>query len=71
MGQEAGLEQQDFASTFFNITLATERAMFKRWWFHPADWWEFWYPQSGAQGGGMVGAAIFIVAFSFLALNGR
>ncbi len=37
--------------------------MLKRWLTHPAEWWEFWYPQSGYAGGGMIGAAIFILTF--------
>lgn len=37
--------------------------MFKQWWSHSAEWWEFWYPQSGVNGGGMIGAALFILIF--------
>lgn len=40
--------------------------MLKRWLFHRAEWWEFWYPQSGASGGGMIGAAIFILMFAIV-----
>jgi hypothetical protein len=27
------------------------RKIFLDWWFHPAEPWEFWYPQSGIIGG--------------------
>lgn len=45
--------------------------MFKRWLYHPAEWWEFWYPQSGYKGGGMIGAAMFIAALLLVGLFDR
>ena len=34
------------------------------WWNQPADWWEFWLPQSGWIGGAVLGA----LAASIIAL---
>jgi hypothetical protein len=40
--------------------------MLKKWYLHPAEWWEFWYPQSSVQGGGMAGALLFIAIFGIM-----
>lgn len=34
--------------------------MLEKWFLHPAAWWQFWYPQSGALGGS-IGGAIFVL----------
>lgn len=33
--------------------------MLKRWFFAPAEWWQFWMPGSGL-GGGLFAAAVMI-----------
>lgn len=33
-----------------------------RWWCHDAKWWQFWYPQSGPIGGGIIAALMFMIA---------
>jgi hypothetical protein len=38
----------------------------KWWWCHDAEWWEFWFPQSGARGGGIIGVALFIIIFTLV-----
>jgi glycerol uptake facilitator-like aquaporin len=37
----------------------------KQWMFHPAKWWEFWYPMSGPFGGATA-AALAVIAFYFI-----
>lgn len=38
---------------------------FKEWYFHPAVWYEFWWPQSGALGG-VIFAFIIVCAGAVL-----
>lgn len=33
-----------------------------RWWNHEARWWQFWYPQSGLPGAGIIAAIFFGIA---------
>ena len=36
---------------------------FKQWYFKPAKWWEFWLPQSGIEGGVILGAVLSLILF--------
>lgn len=35
--------------------LSEERSMFDRWLYHDAEWWQFWWPNSGMIGGALLG----------------
>lgn len=41
----------------------------KKWLLHPAEWWEFWYPQSGHIGGGLIGSAMIVLLAIWIALR--
>lgn len=32
----------------------------RRWLAHPAEWWQFWYPQSGWSGGLIIAYALML-----------
>jgi hypothetical protein len=34
-----------------------------QWWIEPAEWWEFWMPQSGAIGGVIAGISFNALAW--------
>jgi hypothetical protein len=35
----------------------------RKWLFHPAEWWQFWYPQSGLFGGLIIAYALILSLF--------
>lgn len=35
--------------------------MIRDWWFHPAKWWQVWYPQHGLAGGAVCGAVLGLI----------
>lgn len=41
----------------------------KTWWLAPAEWWQFWFPQSGGIGGAIFAAiagSVVLVGLRFL-----
>lgn len=38
--------------------------MIARWWYHPARWWQFWWPMSGLPGG-VVSGTLFSLTVGY------
>jgi hypothetical protein len=45
------------------------KRIIKHWYYHPAEWWQFWYPQSGLPGALLFWALFYAVGFWSLVLK--